>query len=163
MSTSEAGINLIKSFEGCSLKPYLCPAGLPTIGWGHLIKPKEAAKFAAGITQEQADTLLLLDLAITEQAVDRLINVPLNGNQFDSLVSFIFNLGAQRLQAGTLRQKLNRGDYEGAAAEFSKWIWGGGKKLPGLIRRREAERALFCTPMPQQSNWDILKWMNMAS
>jgi GH24 family phage-related lysozyme (muramidase) len=83
------------------------------------------------------------DLAPREVAVSRLITVPLNQNQFDALVSFVFNLGSGALQCSTLRRRLNAGAYLEAADEFPKWVYAGGRKLKGLVRRREAERILF--------------------
>lgn len=140
MKTSLIGINLIKKFEGFSAKVYLDSANLPTIGYGHLIKKGE--KFTT-ITEEQAVEILKKDLNIAERAVNRLINVPLNQYQFNALVSFTFNLGSGSLQRSTLRAKLNRGQYVQASDEFLKWVYAGGRKLKGLIRRRKEERLMF--------------------
>lgn len=137
--TNQAGIELIKRYEGLRLKPYLCAAGYPTIGYGHLV----ASLRVPAITAEEAERLLKIDLFVAESAVLRLVRVPLTDGQFDALVSFVFNLGSGRLQASTLLRRLNAGDYQGAALEFRKWVYGGGRKLPGLIARREAEAALF--------------------
>jgi GH24 family phage-related lysozyme (muramidase) len=98
------------------------------------------------ITEEEGLELLMLDIAKFERGVNRLIDVPLNQNQFDALTSFAFNLGNGSLQASTLRKKLNREDYEGAADEFPRWVFAGGRKLRGLVKRRYAERELFLTP-----------------
>ena len=98
------------------------------------------------ITEEEGLELLMLDIAKFERGVNRLIDVPLNQNQFDALTSFAFNLGNGSLQASTLRKKVNREDYEGAADEFPRWVFAGGRKLNGLVKRRYAERALFLTP-----------------
>jgi lysozyme len=143
ITLNKRGESLIKYYEGYSLTPYICPAGYWTIAWGHLISKDDAEKYARGITVAEADALFAIDIKIAEAAVDRFITAPLNANQFAALVSFVFNLGAARLRASTLRKKLNRLDYEGAANEFLKWVWAGGKKLPGLIKRREAELELF--------------------
>lgn len=140
MVTSEKGIALIKHFEGFSPKAYLCPAGLPTIGYGHQILPKE--KFGT-LTEAGATFLLKKDLVIAEDAIEKFITVPLTQGQFDALVSFVFNLGAGVLQRSTLRRFLNKRDYAGAAQEFLRWVWADGVKLEGLKRRREAEKALF--------------------
>ena len=137
---TQAGIDLIKQFEGFSSTVYICPAGYPTIGYGHVVKPQERQQFASGITPEQAETLLRQDVQTAERAVLRLITVPLTDGQFDALVSFTFNLGAGALQRSTLRRRVNRGDHAAVPAEFRKWVWAGGMKLRGLIRRREAER-----------------------
>lgn len=140
---TQNGIDIIKLFEDFSSTIYICAADYPTIGYGHVIKSDEQGHFSSGITIEQAETLLRQDLATAERAVLRLINVPLTDGQFDALVSFTFNLGAGSLQRSTLRRKVNRGDHDAVPAEFAKWIWAGGRKLRGLIRRRTAEINLF--------------------
>jgi lysozyme len=143
LATSGQGIALIKFFEGFAARPYLCPANYWTVGYGHVITHAEKGSFTAPLDESAATELLMRDLVRFEQAVRRLVKVALNQQQFDALVSFTFNLGAGALQRSTLRQKLNRGDYAGAAGEFRKWIWAAGRKLPGLIRRRDAEKLLF--------------------
>ena len=139
MQISKAGLDLIKQFEGLYLKAYRCPAGVPTIGYGH------TAGVAMGqtITQQQADDYLRRDVRQFERAVARLATVPLTQGQFDALVSFAFNLGEGALAQSTLLRLLNAGDYAGAAAQFDRWNKAGGRVLPGLVRRRAAERALF--------------------
>lgn len=144
MLTNQAGQALIKKWEGFSLTPYICPAGLPTMGWGHVISAADVAKYAGGITQEQATALFAHDVRIAEGGVTNLITAPLTPNQFAALVSFTFNLGAGRLRASTLRRKINARDYQGAADEFSRWVFAGGRKLTGLVRRRAEEKELFC-------------------
>lgn len=136
------GIALIKEFEGFSATPYYCSAKVLTIGFGHAIRQGESFP-PQGISWEEALVLLKQDAAIAAQAVLRLINAPLTDGQFDALVSFTFNLGAGALQRSTLRQKINRSEYGEAPAEFRKWIWAGGRKSKGLLRRREAEISLF--------------------
>lgn len=136
---TEAGLNLIKRFEGFSPTIYTCPAGYPTIGYGHVVLAHEQDQFTAGITPAEATELLRKDALIAERAVIRLISVPLTDGQFDALVSFTFNLGAGALQRSTLRRKVNRGEHESVPAELMKWVWAAGKKLPGLVRRRSAE------------------------
>jgi lysozyme len=142
--TNQAGQAIIKKWEGFSLTPYICPAGLPTIGWGHVISAADAVKYASGITQEQANALFAHDVRIAEGGVTSLITAPLTPNQFAALVSFTFNLGAGRLRASTLRRKINARDYQGAADEFSRWVFAGGRKLTGLVSRRAEEKELFC-------------------
>ncbi len=137
----EKAIELIKRFEGFSPVPYLCPAGWLTIGYGHVIR--EGERWDEPITEEMAERLLLIDLQRYSRAIQRLILVPLNENQFGALLSFTYNLGSGALQRSSLRQKLNRGEYLEAADEFPKWCWAGGRKLRGLLRRRLAERELF--------------------
>ena len=140
---TEAGLNLIKRFEGFSSTIYICPAGYPTTGYGHLVLEHEQDQFATGITQAEATELLRKDVRIAERAVLRLISVPLTDGQFDALVSFTFNLGAGALQRSTLRLKVNRGEHKGVPAELMKWVWAGGKRLPGLVRRRRMESNFY--------------------
>jgi lysozyme len=99
--------------------------------------------FTGGINEQEGGALLLEDVAYAEHAVAHLVTVPLTQGRYDALVSFTYNEGAGRLQTSTLLKKLNAGNYAGAAGQFSVWVYGGGVKLPGLIARRAAERALF--------------------
>ena len=146
---TEEGLNLIKRFEGFISTIYICPAGYPTIGYGHVVLAHEQDQFAAGITQAEATELLRKDVRIAERAVLRLISVPLTDGQFDALVSFTFNLGAGALQRSTLRRKVNLGEHESVPAELMKWVWAAGKRLPGLVRRRQAEGAAYVSePTP---------------
>ena len=139
MNVSETGIELIKKFEGCVLKAYKCPAGIWTIGYGHTLGVKEGQT----ITKKQAESFLKQDLIRFELTVNNLVNVPLNQCQFDALVSFCYNLGSGNLKSSTLLKLLNKGDYNGAADQFERWVYAGGKKLPGLVKRRIAEKELF--------------------
>jgi lysozyme len=139
MKISQSGIDLIKRFEGCKLKSYLCPAGVWTIGYGHTANVRKNQI----ITSEQASAMLMSDLLQFERAVNAMVAVPLKQGQFDALVSFAFNLGSGALAGSTLLRKLNSGDYKGAADEFPRWNKAGGKVLEGLSVRRRAERALF--------------------
>lgn len=138
--TSKNGIEFIKYFEGFKPTKYLCPGGCLTIGYGHTLLPNE---YYEKISIREARQLLIKDLHKTERAVLRYINVAINYRQFDALVSFAYNLGAAGLQRSTLRQKLNYGLYKEAADEFLRWVYIGTQKVPGLIRRRTAERKLF--------------------
>lgn len=139
---TDQGLSLIKEFEGFSTTAYACPAGYMTIGYGHLIR--EGENFSSTeISRDDGEILLRDDVGQAERSVLRLINVPLSDGQFDALVSFTFNLGSGALQRSTLRRKLNRDDYGGAAEELPRWVYSGGKKLAGLIRRRNAERVFF--------------------
>lgn len=135
---NKAAIDLIKSFESLRLTAYLDSVRVPTIGYGHT----RGVKMGTTITEEQAEALLEEDLAEACRAVETLVRVPLTDNQFGALVSFQFNLGA--LGKSTLLKFLNKGQYAEAAQEFGKWVYAGREKLNGLIRRREAERKLFC-------------------
>ena len=133
------GLELIKKFEGCKLKSYLCPAGVPTIGYGHTY----GVKLDRTISVQEAEVLLDHDYQEAEDAVLSLVTVPLMDNELAALTSFVFNLGATNLSTSTLLKKLNKSDYKGAAEEFDKWVWAGSKKLNGLIARRAAEKELF--------------------
>ncbi|MBT9167518.1 MAG: Lysozyme RrrD [Syntrophomonadaceae bacterium] len=137
---TQTGMNLIKHFEGFSPTPYICSGGYPTIGYGHVIRPHES--FTRPLSKQEASALLAKDLFIAERAVLRLIRVPLEDSQFDSLTSFTFNVGSGALQRSTLRARLNRGDYD-IGNEFLKWIWAGGRVVRGLFRRRVAEKEMF--------------------
>jgi len=150
VKTSQNGIDLIKAFEGLhkiksdgSVRSYRDPAGRWTIGYGHT----SGVKSGMLITPEEAEDLLRTDVVEAEEAVERLVKVDLSQNQFDALVSFVFNLGQGNFRSSTLLRKLNRGDYDGAATEFVRWnkarVEGQLRPLPGLTRRRTAEAALF--------------------
>lgn len=141
MRTSKRGIELIQQFESCKLAPYHDDAGFPTNGWGNLLSREKWADLSQWpvITQEEADALLRQDLGDAERAVGRLITVPLTPGQFDALVSFAFNLGTGALQASTLRRVLNRQEFHKAPYQLRRWVYAGGRKLRGLVRRRNAE------------------------
>ena len=138
---TQAGIDLIRHFEGYSAYIYLDSAGLRTVGTGHLIRPSES--FSEPITEQEAEELLKKDLWTAERAVLRLIRVPLEDNQFNALVSFTFNLGGGSLQRSALRSRINRFEYESVSCEMKKWIFAAGKKSKGLLRRRIAEGIMF--------------------
>ena len=135
------GVDLIKQFEGFSRAVYFCPAGYPTICYGHVVKEHE--DFATGIDEAEAEELLRQDAMIAERAVLRLINVPLTDGQFDALVSFTYNLGGGALQRSTLRSKINREEHGEVPEQFMRWVWAEGVKLKGLVRRRAAESELY--------------------
>jgi lysozyme len=140
---TEDGLDLIKRFEGFRPTVYICPAGWPTIGYGHVVRESERGRFSAGIDERAAEELLRCDVETAEKGVLRLIHEPLSDGQFSALVSFTFNLGAGALQRSTLRRKINRGEHEAVPAEFRRWVWAGGRKLTGLMRRRAAESVMF--------------------
>ena len=139
MEISQEGLSLIKKFEGCELESYKCAAGVWTIGYGSTNGVEEGME----ISQERADMLLLEDVEIFEEAVNKLVEVSLEQNQFDALVSWTFNLGSTNLQNSTLLKVLNNKDYEGVPAQIKRWNKAGGEVLQGLVRRREAEALLF--------------------
>ena len=157
MSISEAGIQLIKTFEGCHSSPYRCPAGLWTVGYGRVLYPEQArlktAERAAyrlksaddkAWSHDEIDDLLAQDLYRFEGGVLRLCSASADNQcHLDAMVSFAFNVGLGNLQASTLRMKYNRQDYAGAADEFLRWNKASGVILAGLVRRRAAERLLF--------------------
>ena len=156
MNVSPKAIEMIKHHEGVRFKPYQCPAKLWTIGVGHVLYPhqikillSERGAYALHpedsrtFTKEEVDGILRADLDRFERGVERFCPVPLTQGMFDGLVSFSFNVGLGTLQRSTLRQKLLRGDKEGAAEELLKYCMGGGKVLKGLQNRRIDERCLF--------------------
>jgi lysozyme len=145
MKCNAAGRALIKQFESLRLTAYLCPAGIPTIGYGHTSDVTHAdVKNKRTITEHQADAIFDLDLEKFEEGVSVLTSaLALSENQFSSLVSFAFNLGVTRLASSTLYKKLMKGDLEGAAEQFGKWTLANGVRMNGLIHRRAAERELF--------------------
>ena len=139
METSQEGLSLIKKFEGCELESYKCAAGVWTIGYGSTSGVKEGMK----ISPERADMLLLEYVEVFEESINKLVEVPLEQNQFDALVSWTFNLGSTNLKNSTLLKVLNDKDYEGVPAQIKRWNKAGGEVLQGLVRRREAEALLF--------------------
>jgi lysozyme len=138
-----AAIALAKEFEGLHLVPYRDPIGLWTVGYGHLVTRDRSAPRPPAITLEEADRLLALDLARAARAVRRLCPGALSEDREAALIDFAFNCGAGNLELSTLRRRVNDGDFAGAAEQFARWVYAGGIKLPGLVRRRRAERALF--------------------
>jgi len=167
-TTSSAGINLLKQFEGCRLTAY---KALPTekyytIGYGHY--GPDVAKDMT-ITQKQADELLKKDLKSYEKAVNDYVKVNITQNMFDALVSFTYNCGTAALKGSTLLKKLNVGDYSGAAEEFLKWNKSGGVVISGLTARRKKEKELFLkgfnavkiptAPITPESSKDDIKWL----
>ena len=168
MKLSEAGANLMHQYEGYRNKPYLCPAHIWTIGYGHVLYqdqiklPVVRKEGYTGLirkeyplrqedsrvwTKEEIEKLFADDVASFERGVLRLAPAVL-GRQgaFDACVSFSFNAGLGNFQRSTIRMKANRGEWEAAAEAFMQWTKGGGKELPGLVKRRKAEKALFLSP-----------------
>lgn len=143
--TNDSGVELVKTFEGYSARPYMCPARVWTIGYGATkgLDNRPVTPEHPHITRDQGTTLLRRDLGDSERAVARLSPVAINDNQYATLVSFVFNCGAGAYQRSTLRQVVNRGDHADVPAELMKWVRGGGQVLPGLVRRRRAEGALY--------------------
>ena len=157
MKVSDAAIRMIKHHEGVRLRPYRCPALLWTIAAGHVIDPshikvpfeqRKSLPIPAGwdrqLTMGEVDAILAQDLGRFERGVARLCPGSVGSQwQFDALVSFAFNVGLGNLQRSSIRMRYNRGDIEGAADAFLMWTKAAGKVLPGLVKRRNDERALF--------------------
>lgn len=139
MKTSQRGIDLIKRHEGLRLAAYLCPAGVPTIGYGHT----KGVKLGQVITETEAEQFLRDDLSASEMEVER-HNLGINQNQFDALVSFVFNVGAGNFRSSTLlklvRLNPNHPDIE---RQFKRWVYAKGRVLPGLVKRRNEEAKLY--------------------
>ena len=139
MKISQEGIALIKKFEGCELTAYQCSAGVWTIGYGHTKGIEEGME----ITQQEAEDMLVEELHEYENYINDNVTAPLSQNQFDAMVSWVYNLGPANLKASTLLKVLNAGDYDGVPTQIKRWNKAGGVTLDGLIRRREAESLLF--------------------
>lgn len=138
------GINLIKQFEGLCLKAYKCPAGVWTIGYGHTQGVKEGDT----ITEREAENLLRRDVCNFECNVRCAIVATLNDYQYDALTSLAYNIGLGAFRKSTLLRIINRGgaSEEDIRKQFDRWVYGGGRVLPGLVRRRHAEADLYFTP-----------------
>jgi lysozyme len=143
MKTSQNGLNLIEQSEGVRLTAYQDSVGVWTIGYGH------TGNVVSGeiCTLQQANEWLAQDVSGAEYVVNTVVTAPLNQNQFDALVDFVFNLGSGNFQSSTLLKLLNSGDYAGASAQFPLWNHAGGVVVAGLTTRRLAEQALFNTPI----------------
>lgn len=139
MKISEAGLDLIKECEGRALKAYKCSAGVWTIGFGSTTGVTEGME----ITEAEADERLRKDVETAERCVNASVKGAITQGQYDALCSFVFNLGCGALRKSTLLRELNDGNDLSAAAEFMKWVNAGGKRLPGLVARRQKEMALF--------------------
>lgn len=158
MKINEAGIELIKSFEGLRLKSYKDSVGIWTIGWGTTRVNGHPIQEGQTCTEEDADNYMRTDLIFFENLVNKFVTVPLNDNQFAATCSACYNIGPGSKghkdgiftlssgSASTFLRKLNDGDYDGAADELPKWNKAGGVPLAGLTRRRLAEKALFSAP-----------------
>lgn len=139
MKLNQAGLNIIRSFESCRLDCYLDIKGLATIGFGH----RTLLPIGTHISQEDADSLLESDLQKFCQGVKELVNIDLNDNQFSALVCLAFNIGLGNFKGSTLLKLVNAGGLKKAAEEILRWDHANGVEIPGLLRRREAERRLF--------------------
>jgi lysozyme len=150
---NQNGLDLVKYFEGLYTDAYICPAGVPTIGYGHTAN----VTLGQSITPQEAEDILQDDMQIFAEAVEKAITVELNDNQFSALVSFAFNCGAGNLRVSTLRRKLNTNDYDCVPSELSRWVkatdpsTGKKRSLAGLVKRRAAEGALFLKPIDENN------------
>jgi lysozyme len=142
---NDKGLTLLKDFEGFSPEPYKDIAGVWTIGFGSIYgsDSKRVTKEHKSLTREEALKLVERDLKITEDRIARLVKVEVNENQFSALCSFVYNIGSGAFQRSTARMKLNRKNYKGCADEFLRWKYANKRIIPGLLRRRKAERNLF--------------------
>ena len=167
MKLSKAGVDLMHRFEGCRNKPYLCPAHIWTIGYGHVLYQEQIRLPVARVegkphapmirkemplkpednrvwSKQEIESLFAKDVANFERGVLRLAPALADRQgAFDACVSFAYNAGLGNFQRSQIRMRINRGDWEGAAEQFMTWVKGGGKVLPGLVKRRVAEKALF--------------------
>lgn len=141
MQLSAKGLALLKASEGFRNRVYLDVNGLPTIGYGHRLLHPES--FPNGVGEEQASEILISDIRDAEQAVERMVKVPLAQGQFDALVDFVFNLGSGHLHSSTLLADLNAGRAEAAAEQILLWDHAGAQENAGLKARRQAEFELF--------------------
>lgn len=145
MRMSDNGLTLLRQWEGCRLKKYRDEGGKWTVGVGHLLTREEimGGKYDDGITVDEAMRLLAADVKPAEAAINRLVTVALLQHEFDALVSFVFNVGAQAFGQSTLLRKLNGMDYVSVPDELRKWVYVGGKRSQGLANRREKEIVLW--------------------
>lgn len=145
LRVNERGRQLIILSEGYSRIPYICAAGVATIGYGCTISfdGELVTLDHEPIDRQLANKLFIRDLELFSKSVRALISTPINNNQFSALVSLAYNIGVGNFRASTLRRKLNRGDFLGASQEFKWWRRANGKILKGLVIRREKERLLF--------------------
>jgi lysozyme len=142
MKVSQTGLDLIKHFEGLSLKAYKCPAGVWTIGYGTTGVPE--ARLGVVISAARAEELLAIDVDKFSRQVWVLVSdVVINQHQMDALIAFAYNVGIGAFKTSTLLKKLLQKDYTGASKEFLRWTKAKGKELPGLVKRRRAESLLF--------------------
>lgn len=151
---NKEGLEHIKRWEGLKLKAYKCPADIWTIGYG---STGPHVHQGLTISRDEAERLLIKDLERFERAVEQAVKVPLNDNQFATLVSFAFNVGEGAFQKSTLLRKLNREDYDAVPRELMKWVNGGGKRLQGLVNRRAAEGGLWAKGSFVSSNTEEAK------
>jgi lysozyme len=137
---NELLLELIKRFEGCRLRAYLCPAGIPTVGWG---STGPDVKLGDAWTQEQADARMAADALMFQTATHAQCPTADTDGRLAALSDFAYNMGLTRLKGSTLRRRALAGDWDAVAVELNRWVYAAGKKLPGLVKRRSAEAALL--------------------
>lgn len=143
LKTSPRGIALIESFEDFSATPYLCPAGKPTVGFGHVIRKSEPHLQKANLSLAEARELLRADLGTVEVFLNAVVRAGFSQFRFDALASLVFNIGVGSFDRSTLLKLLKAGDMKGAEAEFGKWVFSNGQRLRGLEVRRACEAMMF--------------------
>jgi lysozyme len=141
MKIGSKALDIVKYYEGFRAKAYICPAGVWTIGYGST----KGVKKGQVINEATAVSYLARDFTEFENVVNKLVKVPLNQDQFDALVTFVYNVGPQNFKTSTLLKLLNSGDYASVPAQMKRWNKGGGKVLDGLVKRRASEGVLFST------------------
>ena len=142
MQINVKGLNIIKKYEGFRSEPYLCPANVLTIGYGHAIKPDEVETLKK-VSLEEAGNLLLEDISITERTIEKLVTIDLTENEFSALVSFCYNVGGGNFKSSTMLKLINNDQKLEASLEFNRWVYVNKKIMKGLIRRRLEECQLF--------------------
>lgn len=151
MKINAHGLQIIKQFETCRLKAYKDGGGRLTIGWGHLLVDGDPVE----ITQEQADALLVQDVAHAEKLIEAFVKVPLTSNQFSALVSFAYNLGNKPFAKGTVDDLLNAGKFDKVPGLMEQYVHDNGKEEKGLVRRRAVEAFLFQMPDTPEQQWAV--------
>ena len=143
----DIALHIAEQFEGLRLEAYHDPVGYPTQGYGRLLSRQRYAPLDGypPIDNATARAWLADDMLSAQRSVHRLVPVPLSAGQEAALIDFSFNCGAGNLQVSTLRHAILRGDFDFAASQFKRWVWAGGVKLPGLVRRRGVEEQIFVT------------------
>jgi lysozyme len=138
MTVPQQAVDIAKHFEGFSPVPYICPAGFWTVGYGHLCNQSHPS-----ITEDQGELYLQLDMQTAHRAVLRYCPVEMSEQRLAALIDFTFNLGVGRLQTSTLRKRVNEQNWSEAVYEIKRWVYGGGRVLPGLVKRRAVEAVLL--------------------
>jgi len=143
MRLDQAGVELLHGDEGLELTSYLDSGGVWTIGWGSIRMFGNPVRKGMTCTREEADAQFLLDVALTEKCINKLVTVPLTQNQYNALVDFVYNVGIEAFTTSTLLKKLLLKDYQGAATQFMRWVYDNGKEVEGLKNRRRKTQQLF--------------------